>query len=570
MNLYKYVSDSINDKLGFKAQLEVPKNRDFGDFSTNAAMVGAKIAGKNPRELANEILPKLQELDFVENVSVAGPGFINIKIKDDFIFQNATAPKPMVAEKPLVIDMDYGAYNVAKSLHIGHLRTSIVGDTLNRIFRFVGHKPISYNHMGDWGRSMGLVIAWFQKLHPDWPFFQADFDPTGDYSQYTVSAEELNTYYPSAAALAKQDEDFMEKARVITAELQRGHPGYTALYNMYMPISLASMNDTIKKLNILPFDNDLGEKNAAKYEGEVEKILRNKNLIEHSEGAEVIVVKKDTDTAPMPPVMFRNSRGAVPYDATDIMAIYYRKITDNPNKIIYLTDSRQSLHFEQLFRVAELADLFPIKDLEHIGYGTINGKDGKPFKTRDGNAAELNDIIELVTEAVNIRVKESGKTLDKNTIDIIALAALKFNDLMHDLSSDYIFDPDSVTSFEGKTGPYILYTAVRLNSVLKRANVEISKQNGYTLTTEEHNLLIEIMDFEHTILSAYDNRSTDMIANYTYDLCQLINNFYHNCPILRDDIDATTKAGRLYIAKLAFDTLSTAIDLMGLTIPNEM
>ncbi len=570
MNLYKYVSDEINKKLGFEAKLDVPKNRDFGDFSTNAAMVGAKNAGKNPRELANEIMPKLQELDFVENVSIAGPGFINIKIKDGFILKNAAAPKPMTNETPLTIDMDYGAYNVAKSLHIGHLRTSIVGDTLNRILRFIGHKPISYNHMGDWGRSMGLVIAWFQKLHPDWPFFKPDFNPNGDYSAYTVSAEELNTYYPAAAALAKQSPAFMETAQVITAELQRGHPGYNALYNIYMPISLASMNDTIKKLNILPFDNDLGEKNAAQYEEPVEKILRAKNLIEQSDGAEIIVVKKDTDNAPMPPLMFRNSRGACPYDATDIMAIYYRKITDNPDRIIYLTDARQSLHFEQLFRAADMADIYPYEKLEHIGYGTINGSDGKPFKTRDGNAAELNDIIELVTEAVNDRVKESGKALDQETIDTIALAALKFNDLTHDLSSDYIFDPTSVTSFEGKTGPYILYTAVRLNSVLKRAHIAAQKPEHFDLSVEERNLLIEIMDFEHMLISAYENRATDMIANYAYDLCQLTNNFYHNCPILRDDIDEQVKAGRLYIARLAFDTLATAIDLMGLKIPTEM
>ena len=571
MNLYKYVSDKINKKLGFNVVLESPRNREFGDFATNAAMVMAKSAGKNPRELATELVEKLRELDFVADASVAGPGFINIKINDDFIWQNATAPKQMVAEKPLVIDMDYGAYNVAKSLHIGHLRTSIVGDTLNRIFRFVGHKPISYNHMGDWGRSMGLVIAWFEKLHPDWPFFQPDFDPNGDYSQYTVSAEELNTYYPSAAALAKQDDSFMEKAQHITAELQRGHPGYNALYNIYMPISLASMNDTIKKLNILPFDNDLGERNAAKYEEPVEKILREKNLIEQSDGAEVIVVKKDTDNAPMPPVMFRNSRGACPYDATDIMALYYRKITDNPDKIIYLTDARQKLHFEQLFRVAELADLFPIKDLEHIGYGTINGADGKPFKTRDGNAAELNDIIELVNNAVKIRVQESNKALDKETVDAIALAALKFNDLMHDLSSDYVFDPSAITSFEGRTGPYILYTAVRLNSILNKVQGTIARgQHEYNMNADERNLLIQIMDFERTVLSAFENRATDLIANYAYDLAQLINTFYHNCPIMRDDVDLATRANRLHIVRVARDTLATAIDLMGLKVPSEM
>lgn len=569
MNLYKYVSDAINEKLGFAANLEIPRNREFGDFSTNAAMVGAKLAHKNPRELAGEILPKIQELDFVDTATIAGPGFINIKIRDDFILKNATAPTPYKNEKPLVIDMDYGAYNVAKSLHIGHLRTSIVGDTLNRIFRFMGHKTISYNHMGDWGRSMGMVIAWIKRIHPDWPFFQNNFDANMDLSKYTFTPSELNTFYPQASALAKQDEKFMDDVHTITAELQRGNKGYNALYNIFMPISLKSMHDTIHKLNILPFDNDLGEKNAALYEAQVEKLLREKNLLVESDGAEIVVVKRDTDTAPMPPVMFHNSRGATTYDATDIMAIYYRKLTDNPNKIIYLTDSRQSLHFQQLFRIAELTGLFDTKNLEHIGYGTINGADGKPFKTRSGNAADLDDIIQIATDAVRARASENNKELDDDTIDTIAIAALKFNDLIHDLRSDYIFDPDSVTSFEGKTGPYVLYTAVRLNSVLKRAT-STPKLNNHILSPDERNLLMAIMDFDRTIQSAYENRATDMIANYAYNLCQLINAFYHSCPILRDDIDDDTKQSRLYITKIARDTLVTATDLMGLKIPDKM
>ncbi len=569
MNLYKYVSESINEKLGFAANLETPRNREFGDFSTNAAMVGAKLAHKNPRELANEILPKIQELDFVESANIAGPGFINIKIRDDFILKNASAPQPQKADKPLVIDMDYGAYNVAKSLHIGHLRTSIVGDTLNRIFRFMGHKTISYNHMGDWGRSMGMVIAWIKRIHPDWPFFQDNFDPYMDLSKYTFDPDELNTFYPQASALAKSDESFMDTVHTITAELQRGHAGYNALYNIFMPISLESMHNTIKKLNILPFDNDLGEKNAALYEEPVEKLLRDKNLLQKDDGAEIVVVKKDTDTAPMPPVMFHNSRGATTYDATDIMAIYYRKLTDNPNKIIYLTDSRQSLHFQQLFRIAELTGLFDVKNLEHIGYGTINGADGKPFKTRSGNAADLDDIIQIATDAVRTRVSENNKDLDNNTIDTIAIAALKFNDLMHDLRSDYIFDPAAVTSFEGRTGPYVLYTAVRLNSVLNRATTE-PKPNNTKINTDERNLLLAILDFDRTIQSAYENRATDLIANYAYNLCQLINAFYHTCPILRDDIDLQTQQNRLHIVKIARDTLVTATDLMGLKIPNKM
>lgn len=571
MNLYKYVSESINDKLGFSANLEVPRNREHGDFSTNAAMVMAKSVGQNPRALAEEILPKLRELDFISDVSVAGPGFINIKLRDDFICHSANEPHNIKTDSPLVIDMDYGSYNVAKSLHIGHLRTSIVGDTLNRIAKYIGHKTISYNHMGDWGRSMGLVIAWIKRNHPDWPFFQPDFNPDADYSKYAMSADELDTYYPAAAALAKSDEQFMDDARIITAELQRGHPGYNALYNVFLPVSMESMMKTVERLNIMPFDRNLGERNAAKYIEPVEKLLREKNLLVESDGAQVIVVKKDTDTAPMPPVMFYNSRGAVPYDATDIMALYYRKITDNPDKIIYLTDIRQKLHFEQLFRVAELTGLFPPENMEHIGYGTINGPDGRPFKTRDGNAAGLNDIIEMINTAVQKRVADSGKDLPVETIDAIALAALKFNDLMHDLRSDYIFDPDSVTSFEGRTGPYILYTAVRLNSILKRAgdttNTEFRSEN---LTDEERNLLVATLDFERTVQSAFDNRATDLVANYAYDLCQSVNTFYHNCPILRDDVDDATRTHRLQIARIARDTLAATIDLMGLKIPDEM
>lgn len=569
MNLYKYVSDAINEKLGFEAKLEVPKNRDFGDFSTNAAMVGAKIAGKNPRELANEIMPKLQEIDFISDVSVAGPGFINIKIKDDFILQNANSPKPMKAENPLTIDMDYGAYNVAKSLHIGHLRTSIVGDTFNRIAKFVGHKTFSWNHIGDWGKPMGLVIAWIERLHPELPYFCDNFDPKTQVD-YEIDVAELNNYYPMASALAKQDPDFQARAQEIKAKFQAGHAGYFALYEKFLAISLQAMNNTVKRLNILPFDYDLGERNAAKYLKEVEEILNSKHMIYENEGAQIIDVKRDTDTAPMPPYMWRDSRGADTYDSTDLAAVYCRKKVDNPDKIIYFTDLRQSLHFEQLFRASDMSGIYPYDKFEHIGYGTINGKDGKPFKTRDGNAAGLDDIIDIANEAVVARVAESGKNLDEETIKMIALAAVKFNDLLHDVKSDYIFDPSSITSFEGKTGPYILYTAVRLNSVLKRADAQIAKPEHFNLSAEERNLLIEIMDFEKTLISAYENRATDMIANYAYDLCQLINNFYHNCPILRDDVPADIKAGRLHIATLARDTLSVAIDLMGLKIPNEM
>ena len=537
-----------------KFQMRKPENSD------------SNISTKLPKE----ILPKIQEIDFVESASVAGPGFINIFIKNDFLWQSVQSAADITKSAiPLTIDMDYGAYNVAKSLHIGHMRTSIVGDVLYRLGRALGHKMISYNHIGDWGRPMGLVIAWIEKLHPDWPFFQDNFNPNCDYSMYTIDPRELDTYYPKSSTLAKSDDNFMLHAQTITAKLQQGHSGYTALYNIFLPIALASMDKTIKSLNIVPFDNDLGERNAAKYTEQVEKILRDKNLIEQSDGAEIVVVKRPDDKKPMPPVMFYNSRGAVTYDATDIMALYYRKITDNPDKVIYLTDKRQSLHFEQLFRVAELVNMFPSDALEHIGYGTLNGPDNKPFKTRDGNVAELNDIIEMVQSAARDRIQESGKNLDQDTVDKIALAALKFNDLSHDLRADYIFDPTQITSFEGRTGPYILYTAVRLNSVLRRAgNFEF---NQYAeIGPDERNLVMELLDFDRTVNSAFDTRATDLVANYAYDLCQLINTFYHNCPILREDIPTDIRNNRLTLVKIAVDVLTKTLDLMGLQIPNEM
>lgn len=569
MNLYKYVSESVNEKLGTSVNLEVPRNREFGDFATNAAMVMAKTAGKNPRELAAEISPKLAELPFVAATSIAGPGFINIKLKDEFIWDSARhATDVTPAADPMIIDLDYGAYNVAKSLHIGHLRTSIVGDTFNRIAKLLGHKTYSWNHMGDWGKPMALIIAWIERMHPELPYFQDNFDPNTTVD-FEINPDELNTYYPAASQFARENPEFQSHAQEIKARFQDGHAGYFALYEKFLQISLDMMNDTVRRLNILPFDYDLGERNAAKYLNDVEKILREKNLIQPSDGAEVIVVKKDTDNAPMPPYMWTDSRGADTYDSTDLAAVYCRKKTDNPDKIIYFTDLRQSLHFEQLFRAADMSGIFKYSDFEHIGYGTINGADGRPFKTRDGNAAGLDDIIDVANTAVNARVRESGKNLDSDTVSAIALAAVKFNDLAHDVRSDYIFDPNQITSFEGRTGPYILYTAVRLNSVLKKSTVAES-ENYYPITSDERQLLIGILDFERTLYSAFDNRATDMIANYAYDLCQLINTFYHNCAILRDDIDPATRGARLHIARIARDTLAKTIDLMGLKIPAEM
>lgn len=552
MNLYKYVSDAINKKLGFKASLETPKNRDFGDFSTNAAMVGAKIAGKNPRELANKIVPQIQELDFIENVSVAGPGFINIKIKDDFILKNVSVPTQIAAQTSSIIDLDYGSYNIGKALHIGHLRTTIVGDTFNRIAKFMGHKTKSYNHIGDWGRPMGLIIAWILEYG-----MPKDIDA-------------FNKIYPVSTTRAKEDDAWLNRAREISAQLQNGDTELTKIYNDFIPMSLAQMNETLRRLNVMPFDAVMGERGVSEYISDMQKILENKKLLEESDGALVVQVRNESDNAPMPPVIFKKNTDANSYAAADLAAIYYRNKTDNPSDIIYFTDSRQALHFEQIFRVAKMANLTDA-NLIHVGFGTITGSDGKPFKTRDGGVAGLSDILDMAETAVQERVAESNKNLDDTTIKQIALSAVKFNDLIHDVKSDYVFDANAITSFEGRTGPYVLYTAVRLQSVLNRINKQdFVLPANYRLSAPERDLLIKMMDFEHMLLSAFENRATDLLANYTYDLCQLANNFYHNCPILKDDTDSEIKAGRLYITKLTFDTLKIATDLMGLEIPKEM
>lgn len=551
MNLYKYVSESINNKLGFTANLEVPRNRTFGDFSTNAAMVMAKSAGKNPRELAAEILPQLQELDFVADASIAGPGFINLKLRDDFIWDAAAKPHNVKTDTPKKIDLDYGGYNVGKALHIGHLRTSIVGDTFNRIAKYLGHTTKSYNHIGDWGRPMGLIIAWI--LEYGMP----------------KNADELNKIYPESTARAKSDDAWMARAKEVTAELQSGNPEYRKIYDDFMKISLNQMDMVLHRLNLLPFDATMGERGVAPYVADTQKILEDKGLLVESDGAMIVNVRNDDDTAPMPPLMFRTSSDTQTYAAADLSAIYYRTKTDTPDIIGYFTDSRQNLHFQQVFRVAKMAGLTNA-ELFHTGFGALTGSDGKPFKTRDGGVAELLDILDMVNDAVRTRVTDAGKELDDDTIASIALAAVKFNDLLHDVRSDYIFDPNQITSFEGRTGPYILYTAVRLNSVLKRAGDTFDVDTAETLTDDERNLLVETLDFERTVQSAFDNRATDMIANYAYDLCQLANSFYHNCPILRDDVDDVTRGHRLKIARIARDTLATAIDLMGLKIPDEM
>lgn len=568
MNIYNFISNRIKTKIGEideirnvltpdvanNIALETPKIRDFGDYSTNVAMVLVKLLKKSPRDIANMILPRLQELPFIHGLNIAGPGFINIVLKNDFLIN----PDKYIGDyreefKKLTVDMDYGSYNIGKALHIGHLRTTVVGDTFNRIAKYLGHNTKSYNHMGDWGRPMGLIIAWI--LEYGMP----------------KNADDINAMYPASTTRAKEDEQWLSHAQRVTVDLQKGNPEYLKIYNEFAPMSLKQISDILVRLNILPFDENKGERLVAEYVPAVQEILNAKNLLVHDDGADIIPVKLESDTAPMPPVLWRSSTGAQTYAAADLAAIYYRTKTDNPTDIIYFTDNRQNLHFTQVFRAAKLAGL-DTANLQHIGFGTITGADGRPFKTRDGSVPSLDDMVDMVAASVRARAVDSGKDLSQETIEMIAMAALKFNDLMHDVKSDYVFDVDSVTQFEGRTGPYILYTAVRLNSILAKVDVSDTKipHADYDLSVTERNLLLRIMDFTRVLENAFARRATDLLANYTYDLAQDINTFYHHCPILRDDVPEDVRVTRLYIAGIARETLLRAIDLMGLRVPSSM
>jgi len=553
MTTFDTILSSIRTALGLpELSLEKPREVAHGDYATNAAMQMAKAVGKNSREIAAELMPKIIALPFVKSAEIAGPGFINIKIKNEFIIAQANTvdlnPK-MTSE---IIIVDYGNYNVGKELHVGHLRGSIIGDSIVRIGRSLGHTMIGYNHMGDWGRNMAMVVAGIMMKYPD----------VWNKPDFVVRREELNDFYVDAGKRAKEDSEFMALIHQIKVDLQNHHSEYFPLYEKFLKVSLDMMHETMHRLNMIKIDNDLGERHASLYIDDVEKLLREKNMLVLSDGAEVIHVKTDDDTAPMPAYMFRDSRGATTYDSADIAIAYYRKITNNPDRVFYIVDFRQNLHFEQLFRVLDKMNMFPYGTLEHLSHGTLTGKDGKAFKTRDGGIASLSDIIDMTDDAVRQRMKDASKILPEDTMKMIALSAIKFNDFMHDLKSDYAFDMDTITSFEGRTGPYILYTAVRLNSALAKsdaaANTITTIENDY-----ERDLLLKILDFPRMIVAAFEKRAMDILANYTYDLASLANVFYHHCPI-KDD------ANRTAIARLTSETLTTCIDQMGLRVPEEM
>ena len=535
---------------------------DLCDYQSNDVFRISKELKKNPIVVGEEIVNKINALDnfddYFESVTFVKPGFINITLSSSFINRvvrcinddnkfNIRLPK-----NKEVFVVDYCGANVAKPLHVGHMRTTIVGESIARIIRFMGHKTICDVHLGDYGLQIGQVIYGIKRDHKKLDEIDISY---------------LDKIYPEISALSKENEDIKDKCAQITKELQEGNKEYTELWKKILEVSVADIKGICNYLGA-HFDYWYGESDAYPYLNEVESLLKEKGLLKESEGALIVDVRQDDDKKEIPPLLFKKSNGAYLYASTDLACILQRKKDFNPDHILYITDLRQALHFEQVFRTAEKLDLFKKEQLEHLGYGTVNGMDGKPFKTRDGKAPKLQNLFDEVKE-IFISKKEENKNLSNDDLDKIVNSILKYGDLQNSKEKDYIFNIEKFSETVGKTGPYILYTYLRINKILKDNNYKGSELSNTIYNESDRNLRIKLFDLEDYIYLAFNNRNPFYIADYIYDLCLLLNNFYQNNNIsnLCDDVN---KNDWLFILNLSNRVLKELLNLLIIDIPSKM
>ena len=566
-------------------EVVISSRPDLSDFQCNGALPAAGRYQKQPRQIAQQVLDALnaQEAEYMfSEVSLAGPGFINIRLSDDFLSEHVQEMSedeqlgvPPVAE-PRHVVIDFGGANVAKPMHVGHIRSTIIGDSLQRLFRFRGDRVTSDIHMGDWGLQMGMLITEVQRRQPDLPYFDPAYE--GPYPEASpVSMDDLQEMYPAASARCKQDEAAMEEARQATKELQEGRPGYRALWQHFVDVSIASLKRDFDALNV-HFDLWLGESHADPYIPEMIEVLRKEGHAVESAGALIIPVEQPDDKAEIPPLMLLKSDGAALYGTTDLATLKMRMEELDPDLILYVVDFRQSLHFEQVFRAARIAGIVPENvGLEHLSFGTMNGPDGKPFKTRAGGVLPLKDLIEMVTNRALARLEEVDASQEydeeeRNEIArLVGLSALKFADLINQRTRDYVFDLERFSSFEGRTGPYLLYTAVRTKSILRRAEAqglragELLKPAG----AEERELLLKLTSFPDVIAHTYETRAPNHLADYVYNLAIVFNRFYREHHILSEE-NAAQQASWLALSQYALRQLECGLSLLGIEVPERM
>lgn len=587
----KKILDLISEEMqqafaaaGYDAELgrvTVSNRPDLCEYQCNGAMAGAKKYHKAPIMIANDVAEKLSDSKVFAEVQAVAPGFLNLKIKNsfftDYLKEMEKADKFGLdkPEKPMKIVVDYGGANIAKPLHVGHIRSAVIGESVKRILRYCGHEVIGDVHLGDWGLQMGLVITELKERKPDLVYFDDSF--TGEYpteAPFTIS--ELEELYPTASKKSKEDPEYKAKAMDVTFKMQSGVRGYRAIWKHILNVSVADLKKNYGSLNV-DFDLWKGESDVHDIIPGMVEYMKKEGYAHESEGALVVDVKEDTDTKEIPPCMILKSDGASLYNTTDLATIMDRMENIHPDEIIYLTDKRQELYFVQVFRCARKTGLVkPETILKWIGFGTMNGKDGKPFKTRDGGVMRLEVLIRETTEEMYRKITENHELSEeeaKNTAKLIALAALKYGDLSNQASKDYVFDLDRFTSFEGDTGPYILYTIVRIKSILNK----YKEQGGSPDTAElmdavsasEKDLMMQLAGFKSTMESAGAELAPHKICAYIYDLANAFNRFYHETRILAEE-NEKRKEGLIALLVLTKEIMETCIDVLGFSAPDRM
>jgi len=581
----KKILDIITEKMqeafvdaGYEAsfgRVTVSNRPDLCEYQCNGALSAAKQYKCAPIAIANAVAEKLDKADFAMCEAVM-PGFINLKLSDAFLQgyleEMRTAPDfgvEKIGEGQTIV-VDYGGANVAKPLHIGHLRPAIIGETLKRLHKFLGYNTIGDVHLGDWGLQMGLIIAELQERQPELPYFDPDF--TGEYpaeSPFTLS--ELEEIYPTASA-KKSDPDFSHKAHQATLELQQGRRGYRALWQHIMNVSVTDLRKNYDNLEVY-FEKWLGESDADPYIPAMVEDMKARGIAVQSEGAWVIPVAEEGDKKEMPPCILVKSDGSSIYATTDLATMVQRMEDWAPDKMLYVTDKRQNLHFEQVFRAARKAGIVkPETQLEHVGFGTMNGADGKPFKTRDGGVLRLEQLIADMTDFVRAKVVENqivGADEVEATTAKIAMAALKYGDLSNQPTKDYNFDMERFAAFEGNTGPYILYTIVRVKSILGKYGAWENLPIQVPANIYAKDLMIAITKAAPALESALKTSCPNLICAYIYELAGAVNKFYHETRILTEE-DKQLQAGYISLIALAKHILETCIDILGFSAPEKM
>ena len=552
-------------------KLNISSFPEISDYQYNGAMSLAKEYKKNPREIAQEIVDKLDKSD-IEKISIDGPGFINITFKNESLIKYINGYNLKHYNKNNIkVIIDYGGPNVAKALHVGHLRSANIGESLKRLARFLGYDVVSDIHLGDWGRPMGLIILELRQRHPEWVYFDENYH--GEYpKEDVITNEELEQLYPLASQKAKEDEEYLQEAREITTKLQKKEKGYYELWKNIVKVSVNNIKSLYDKLNV-SFDLWNGESDADEYIDDVINYLKDNNYTRISEGATIVDVSKEDDKLEIPPLLLIKSNESISYETTDLATIWDRIHSINPNEIWYVVDNRQSLHFEQVFRTCYKSNMVNENvKLEHLGFGTMNGNDGKPFKTRDGSVMTLESLMNLVKDETIKKINEDYSDEEREQIaNTLSIAALKYADLLPVRSTDYIFDIEKFCDLNGKTGVYLLYSIVRMKSLIKKANDNnITFDNLTTINgKQDRDVLLKLLQVENILNKSLEDKSLNYITDYLYQLSKAYNSFYDSNKVLTETNEELRESW-LVLTNKVIQIMSVLIDMLGIEIPDKI